>query len=123
MIGLGLRIGVGETTQTIMGGVSLAVPQDVGLSESTIGEIIISWTDADPPGDGHKVYRRIQGETSWGTAIATVANAVGVYVDTTVVGNTTYEYKIVTYVGTNETTTVELGQNFNYITTQEQIQG
>ena len=104
--------------------VSIPVPQDLSISEVVQGDVVISWTDATPLNDGHKVYRRLTNVGgSWGTALSSIANGVEVYTDSTIVQNTQYDYKVVSYSGLDETTGVILGQNYNSITTQELVIG
>ena len=122
MLGLGistLKRGAGFSVT-----ISLNVPQDLSLSESTISEVTVSWSDVAETVDGYKVYRRVTSVGgSWGTALGAISESVETYTDSTVAGDTQYDYKVVAYIGTNETTEENFGENYLLITTLAQIQG
>lgn len=104
--------------------VAVDVPQDISLSESTIGEVVVSWTDVVQAVDGYKVYRRLTSVGgSWGTALGTIGTSVGTHTDTTISPNTEYDYKVVAYIGSSETTNETIGENLSSITTYDAIQG
>ena len=56
-------------------------------------------------------------------ALGTIAEAVETYTDTTVASNTEYDYKIVAYIGDDETAAENFGENVGLITTTEIITG
>lgn len=99
---------------------TIETPQDIALSELTLGEVVVSWTDVAQSVDGYKVYRRLTSVGgSWGTALGTIAEGVGNYTDTTIASDTEYDYKVVAYIGAYETTAENLGENLSSITTYD----
>ena len=56
--------------------------------------ITLSWDDAVVPSSDISVFRRLAGETSWGTAIATLSPSALSFEDTAVEPGQAYEYRV-----------------------------
>lgn len=107
-----------------IGGPVIGTPQDISISELILGEVTVTWTDIIDPVDGYKVYRRLTiVGGSWGIALDSIAEGVELYIDNTVASMTAYDYKVVAYIGGNETIPSIIGENQSSIITVEIILG
>jgi chitodextrinase/imidazole glycerol phosphate synthase subunit HisF len=68
-------------------------PQDFSVEAQTPGEINLSWSDLNQNEKGTKIYRSVANNTSF-LLLKTLESNVSSYVDTDLLSNTTYFYKI-----------------------------
>jgi len=75
-----------------------AVPQEFAVDlKATVSDnsprIVLSWTQQLQANiTGQSLFRRLKGETSWGTALAALSTSQTTYSDTTAVAGVEYEY-------------------------------
>ena len=82
--------------------VTLGKPTSVYLTVITAEEIQIDWASWSTNHDGHKIERTaVTGGSSGWTEIFSIASGIVTNLDNTLIGNTTYYYRIRAYKGTN----------------------